>query len=161
MTRVRPATPEDASAILDLHVAAIRAFGPEAYDDPQVAAWAEKDGGPERYPIEEDGHHLVVAVRDESVVAYGHLVESDDEVRAVYVHPDHAGRGVGSTVLARLEDRARSRGSPRLELWSSKNAVGFYEWMGYRPVEEVEIERSYDGRRVAFPVVAMRKALDG
>lgn len=159
MTLIRPATPDDAPAILDLHVASIRAFGPDAYDETQVAAWAEKDGGSDRYPIEADGHHLVVAERDGRAVGYGHLVPDSSEVRAVYVHPDHAGRGVGATLHERLESAARDRGLGRLRLWSSLNAVGFYERMGYDRVETTTLEKEYDGRPVALSVVEMRKSV--
>lgn len=160
MTEIRPATPADAPEILALHVASIRAFGPEAYDDLQVAAWADKDGGPDRYPIGEEGHYLAVADRDGAVVGYGHLVAPDDEVRAVYVHPDHVDEGVGSAILDRLEARARDRGTEDLHLWASRNAVGFYERRGYDRVEETEVEKEYDGRQVALSVVRMRKSLE-
>lgn len=164
MTRVRTATPDDAPGILALHVDSIRAFGPDAYDDTQVAAWAEKEGGADRYPIGESGHYLVVAEdtesdRSHSIVGYGHLVPQSDEVRAVYVRPDAARRGVGSAVLARLERYARNVARQRLELWASHNAVGFYERMGYRPVKEETVEKSYDGRDVSIPVLVMEKSL--
>jgi putative acetyltransferase len=158
MTQVRVATPDDAPAILDLHVESIRAFGPAAYDDEQVAAWAEKDEATEQYPIEDGDHHLVVAERDGEVVGYGHLVPTGREVRAVYIHPDHARAGVGSTVLAHLEGYALGDGTVRLELWASLNAIGFYERMGYRPTGEETIEKEYDGRRVTLPVTVMEKS---
>lgn len=161
MTPVRPAAPADAPEILALHVASIRAFGPEAYDETQVAAWADKDGGPDRYPIGDDGHYLVVAERDGSVAGYGHLVPSDHEVRAVYVRPEHAGEGVGSAILDRLEARARERDADEVTLWASLNAVGFYERRGYDSVRETAVEKEYDGRPVTLSVVRMRKSLEG
>lgn len=53
MTTIRTAVADDASAILDLHIESIRAFGPTAYDEAQVDAWASTDDGPE-YPIDSD-----------------------------------------------------------------------------------------------------------
>lgn len=156
MPDVRLARPDDAPAILALHVAAIRACAPDAYDERQVAAWARKDGGPERYAIEDDGHYLAVAVRGDFVVAYG-----EAEVRAVYVHPEVHGRGVGAAVLARLEAEAGRRGLDELVCWSSLNANGFYDRAGYRRVAERTIRKESDGRTVAFPVVEMRKSVDG
>lgn len=160
MTRVRPATPSDAPEILDLHVASIRAFGPEAYDDRQVAAWADKDGGPDRYPVGEAGHYLAVAERQGSVVGYGHLVAPNDEIRAVYVRPDRADEGVGSAILDHLEARARERGSEGLRLWASRNAVGFYEHHGYDAVEGTTVEKEYEGESVPLRVVKMRKSFE-
>lgn len=156
MTRVRVATPDDAAAILDLHVASIRAFGPDA----QVAAWAEKDEGAGTYPIEDDDHHLVVAKADGRIAGYGHLVPDEWEVRAVYVRPDCARNGVGSTILAHLEGYALGASIERLRLWASRNAVGFYERRSYRPTAEETIEKEHEGRTVALAVVAMEKSLD-
>ena len=66
------------------------------------------------------------------------LLDAMGEVRAVYVHPDHARHGVGSALLAELEGYARGRGLDRLSLQSSLNAVGFYERAGYERVGEGE-----------------------
>lgn len=143
MTRVRPATLGDARDVLDLHVASIRAFGPEAYDDEEVEAWASTDDSDgSGYPILEDGHYFVVAERgarndpgsEDNIAGFGHLVVPDREVTAVYVHPDHAGAGVGSALLAALEGFARGRGLAELQLVASLNAVGFYERAGYERV---------------------------
>ena len=59
------------------------------------------------------------------------------EVTAVYVHPDHVRRGVGSALLDRLEAHARDEGLDALSLTASLNAVPFYERAGYEPAEEV------------------------
>ncbi|WP_158059217.1 GNAT family N-acetyltransferase [Halorussus halophilus] len=159
MTQVRVATPDDAPAILDLHVDSIREFGPEAYDDKQVAAWANKEDGIENYPLEADDHHLVVAEADDTVVGYGHLVPANEEVRAVYVRPSVAGRGVGSTLLAHLEGYALGQGIDTLELWASLNAVWFYERTGYRTTENATIAMRYEEEQVELAVVKMEKTL--
>ncbi|MFH5797925.1 GNAT family N-acetyltransferase [Haladaptatus sp. CMAA 1911] len=159
MTEIREASPDDASDILDLHVASIRAFGPDAYDEEQVAAWAEKDDGTAGYPIDAPGHYLVVAV-DDGVVGYGHLVTESGEIGAVYVHPDAARTGIGTAILAHLEGYARGWESTRLELWASLNAVGFYDRAGYRRVREETVEKERDGREISLPVSVMEKSLD-
>lgn len=152
---VRPATPEDAVALPALHSAAVEAFGPASYDAAQVAAWAKRDERkPDDYDLDEG--NLVVADRDGAVAGFGHVVADEREVRAVYVHPDHAGRGVGAALLAHLEGYARGRGLAELELASSQNAVGFYERAGYEPVEETVLETRPG---VELPVTVMRKDL--
>ena len=158
--QVRRATPNDALATFALHVASVRAFGPEGYAPDQVRAWARKDHGPEGYPIADDAHHFVVAERGGEVAGFGDLVpgsddvDADGEVRAVYVHPAHAGRGVGSALLAALEGYARGSGLGSLELSASMNAVGFYERAGYERVGEAR----HDTGGVDFDVV-FRKTL--
>lgn len=142
MPTVRPAVESDAEAVLDLHVASIRAFGPDAYDDEQVAAWAEKPRGavPYREHVRDEDARFVVAEREGEVAGFGHLEPDDGEVLAVYVHPDHACAGVGTALLADLEATARNRELDALSLTASRNAVEFYERAGYEPVENVVVE---------------------
>ena len=159
--QVRPAVPDDALPVFALHVASIRALGPEAYDPDQVRAWARKDHGPDAYPIEEDDHHFVVAERGEEIAGFGDLVpdseevDADADVRAVYVHPDHVGRGVGAAILAELEGYARGAGVASIGITASLNAVGFYERAGYERLRE----DAYDTGGTELDVVVLRKEL--
>jgi putative acetyltransferase len=159
MVRVRAARPDDRPRIRECHVAAIRAFGPDAYDDRQVAAWADKDDPEEDYPVEESGHHLVVAEREDTVVGYGHLVPTQGEIRAVYVHPSAARDAVGTAILDALEARARDLALDDLRLWASLNAVGFYEQAGYERVGRETVMKIHDGQNVDIEVVEMAKPL--
>jgi len=158
---VRPATAEDALEVFALHVASIRALGPEGYDPDQVRAWARKDHGPEGYPVDEDDHHFVIAERDGEVAGFGDLVpgsedvDAEADIRAVYVHPEHAGRGVGAALLAELEGYARGVGVGSIEITASTNAVGFYERAGYERLRR----DSYDTGGTELDVVVFRKEL--
>ena len=148
---VRPASREDRAALPAVHTAAVEAFGPDGYDAEQVEKWAGADErSPADYTVDATGEHFTVAVRGGDVAGFGHLVSDVGEVHAVYVHPDHADRGVGSALLAELEGYARGRGVTELGLQSSLNAVAFYERAGYERAGEdespgglavVEIER--------------------
>jgi putative acetyltransferase len=136
--QVRPATRADVEAVYDLHVASIRAFGPSAYDEQQVTAWAETEfqGIDDHYPVAEPGHQFVVATRAGELAGFGHLAVEEREIQAVYVHPDHARAGVGSALLAHLEGAAYGLDLPELELTASLNAVPFYREAGYERVAE-------------------------
>lgn len=171
MVTVRTASPGDRARIRECHVAAIRAHGPEAYDERQVAAWAEKGDPVEDYPVEDDGHYLVVAELpndglegpdvdiDASVVGYGHLVPTESEVRAVYVHPDAGGRGVGTAILTALESRARDLRLDELVLWASLNAVGFYERAGYERAGLDTYSTIHGGETVELDIEKLTKRL--
>ena len=50
------------------------------------------------------------------------------------------GRGVGSAVLRRLEQRAAERGWTAVELHAQVHARGFYELAGYTPVGSTYLE---------------------
>jgi len=135
---VRPATADDRAALPTLHTAAVREFGPKSYDAEAVRQWAKACGrSPEDYETPPD-EHFTVALREDAVAGFGHVVPAVGEVHAVYVHPDHTRCGVGSTLLAELEGFARGLGLPSLSLQSSLNAVGFYEMAGYERVDESE-----------------------
>jgi putative acetyltransferase len=171
---VRAATDDDAEAVMAAHVAAIERFGPDAYDDEQVAAWAERPGGAEPYRenARADGEVFVVAERVDEVVGFGHLrppevreagaeggddgTDTEGEVIAVYVHGDNARSGVGSRLLSHLETAARERGLDALVLTASSNAVGFYERHGYERGRET-VHETTGG--VELEVVEMRKRL--
>ena len=151
---VRPVTREDRAALPGLHTAAVEAFGPDGYDADEVQAWAKADDrSPDDYDVDAPDEHFTVAVRGGEIAGFGHVVLNAGEVHAVYVHPDHAGHGVGSTLLAELEGYARGRGLTALALHSSLNAVEFYELAGY---ERVDADETDSG----LAVVEMRKELD-
>lgn len=181
MPTIRPARPEDERAIEAVHEAAIRAFGPEAYDEVQVSAWANEGvdetgvGVGDVPDLEHDDRYAVVAEVDDAIVGFGRirlgavpdapaerLLELLDrpvaEVTAVYVHPDHARAGLGTAILDALEARARGEGAAVVGLLAAKNAVAFYEANGYVAVASRPHEPA-DG--VALAATWMERRLDG
>lgn len=155
--QVRPATPDDTQVLPELHSASVETLAVDAYDGEQVAAWAKRgERAPADYTLDEG--YFVVAERVDEVAGFGHLIPDECEVRAVYVHPDHARCGVGTALLAHLEGYARALDLPHLELTSSRNAVGFYERAGYERVEATTHETRPE---VALPVTRMRKDIRG
>jgi GNAT superfamily N-acetyltransferase len=60
------------------------------------------------------------------------------KIRAFFVHPAHARRGIGSALLERCESEARSRGFRRLELMATLPGVRLYRARGYRPGEPLD-----------------------
>jgi len=59
------------------------------------------------------------------------------KIRAFYVHPDWARRGIGSKILELCEDAARAAGFTRFEMGATLTGVPLYAHHGY-----VEVERS-------------------
>jgi GNAT superfamily N-acetyltransferase len=136
MIRVRPATPGDAPEIARVHVAAIRSLASH-YTAAQIAAWTA-DKQPERYVAAlAEGEFMVVAQRSEDGPIVGFAGGRGDEVRAVYVDPEHGRLGIGREMLAAIESDARGRGETSLRLDSSLPAVAFYLAHGYFEHERV------------------------
>ena len=76
-------------------------------------------------------------------------------IRAMYTHPDHARRGLGSMILDFCEGAARDHGFAAVELMATMSGVPLYKAAGYVEIEpRVDI---VDG--VEVPLVRMRKAL--
>ncbi|NGZ99985.1 GNAT family N-acetyltransferase [Nocardioides sp. W3-2-3] len=124
---LRPATPEDASAVAEVHLRARAAspMPPAGHPDEEVRAWlASRIGG---------GDEVWVAVTDR-VVGYARFTRTwlDD----LYVVPEAAGQGVGSALL----DLVKARLGPGFGLWvfvSNTPARAFYAARGL-----VETERT-------------------
>jgi DNA-binding MarR family transcriptional regulator/predicted N-acetyltransferase YhbS len=83
---------------------------------------------------------FVVATSDGEPVACGGVQEIaplTGEVKRMWVHPDWRGAGLGSRMLAHLEDRARALGHRRIHLDTNGTlveAIAMYGRAGYRQV---------------------------
>jgi putative acetyltransferase len=126
---IRRATPADAEQITPVHVASIRTLCAKDYTPEQINAWAGwKSPGKYRKAMAA-GEVFYVADVAGRVVGFSALL--GDEVRAVYLHPDHVGRGLGRKLLEALEAEARARGVAELRLTSTLTSLRFYEACGY------------------------------
>ena len=67
---------------------------------------------------------------DGEPVGIGAIVVSNSELRACYVAPSAARRGVGSAIVGRIEQIAREHRLNYLELESSTTAEPFYSAFG-------------------------------
>jgi GNAT superfamily N-acetyltransferase len=121
--RLRPAAPEDASALAGI-----------------LGDWVRETGWmPVLHSREEDlgflGH--LIATTDVTLAEdgppLGFLALDGEEVRALYLAPAARGRGIGRALL----DRAKAA-RPRLSLWvfeANPRAVAFYGREGFRVAE--------------------------
>ena len=79
-------------------------------------------------------------------------------IRAFFVHPDWARRGVGRMLLRECEKAARASGFRRLELMATLTGIAFYEREGFAVLDRQEILLP-DG--VRFPLARMAQDLGG
>jgi len=77
------------------------------------------------------------------------------KVRAIFVHPQYARMGLGSLILATVEEAARAAGFTRYEMGSTLTGVPLYRLKGYVEVERIGVPL---GNGEALPVVRMIKA---
>ena len=91
--------------------------------------------------------------RDASILDPGSAAA---KIRAFFVDPDHARRGIGSKLLDRCEREARARGFSAVELMATLPGVRLYAARGYVGAELVR----YDvGAGEFIEFIPMRKAL--
>jgi GNAT superfamily N-acetyltransferase len=60
-------------------------------------------------------------------------------IRAFFVHPEWARRGIGARILAACEDAAVAAGFRRFEMGATLTGVPFYLAKGYRAVEDLAV----------------------
>lgn len=80
------------------------------------------------------------------------------KIRAFFVAPEHARKGIGTAILKRCEDDALSFGFSRLELMATLPGVRLYVQQGYVPGSPVQYELA-PGLKIEF--VPMSKTLHG
>lgn len=132
MSEIRIAQPEDKEAIQRIYDAVV---GPQA--DQDEARWDRL--------IQQGG--LVVATDESGIVGFGGIdVHAAEQVKWLYLLPQHQRAGLGSELLRRLEGIGWEAGLDSLRVHSAPGAVNFYRRHGYRLVEtEAQTEHDHEG----------------
>lgn len=84
---------------------------------------------------EEKNHMLIAAFEEDDILGCCMLVEEDPKtvrLRQMAVLNDLQGKGIGRALMGFAENIARDRGFKVLSMHARKNAIGFYEKMGYK-----------------------------
>jgi GNAT superfamily N-acetyltransferase len=156
----RPATVQDAENIVRVHFASVHQLASSFYSSDILDLWSglpsEDRYQRVRQAMAGGGEIFVVAELDATVAGFGSILPVMNELRAVYVHPAAARRGVGTRILIHLEHLARQHGVKYLQMDSSINAEMFYSRNGYTIVG-----RGFHrlGPGVEMACVKMRKEL--
>lgn len=173
------ATSADLEAIRGLIEASVRGLGPQAYSASQIeqslGTWLGLDT-----QLVADGTYFVVEPSDRAgtLVACGgwsrrktpfgadarpgrddSLLDPKTEaakIRAFFVHPAWARRGIGSRLLAMCEEAARAEGFTRCEMGATLTGIPLYRHHGYVEGERQELPLA-NGETLA--IVRMEKSL--
>jgi N-acetylglutamate synthase-like GNAT family acetyltransferase len=79
------------------------------------------------------------------------------KIRAFFVHPAWARRGIGSAILTACEEAAIAAGFTRLEMGATLSGIAFYKAKGYTGVEDQFVPLS-NGETLAIVRMAKRVA---
>jgi GNAT superfamily N-acetyltransferase len=82
--------------------------------------------------------------------------EEPAKIRAFFVHPEHARKGIGRALLLACENEARAYGFRSVELMATLPGVPLYQACGYQGAEEFELEL---GDGVKLELLPMKKDL--
>jgi ribosomal protein S18 acetylase RimI-like enzyme len=132
---LRPAHADDRDFLLDLHEATMRAYVDRVWgwDDKEQVSYFENRFRPERWQIIQAGGEDVGVL----------IVEEDGEeiyLAEIQILPDWQGRGIGSSIVRSLMERAAASGTPLTlrVLHVNERARFLYERLGFRPFKETE-----------------------
>jgi N-acetylglutamate synthase-like GNAT family acetyltransferase len=174
---LRKAEMSDLEKIAELIAASVRGLSAEDYDEQQIELSVRSVFGVDTELIE-DGTYFV-AEADGKIVGCGgwskrktlygasHYEKSRDSVelypatepakiRAFFIHPDQARKGIGTMILDACEDEARTHGFKNVEMMATLPGVKLYAVRGYTGDERVGVPV---GEGVEIDCVIMKKKL--
>lgn len=174
MVRIRRATESDLPALSELIPLSVRALSRGYYTDPQIESAILHVFGPDSRLIA-DGTYFV-AEEDARLVGCGgwsrrrtlyggdQMKAQEDplldpaadaaRIRAFFVHPEFARRGIGSRILRACMDAARAAGFRHFSLAATLSGVPLYRAFGFEERERFEIPLP-DG--LVLPVIQMER----
>jgi len=132
---LRRAVAVDAAAIGDVFDAAVKA-GWSYLGDLAAEPMFTSGDWDELVAAHEPPNLLLVAVDDNGIVGYVAAHPDDCEMFLLFVHPAHAGRGIGRQLLAAADDALRTTGCRDAFLFVHElnaRAISVYEAAGYHP----------------------------
>ncbi|MBD2198129.1 GNAT family N-acetyltransferase [Calothrix parietina] len=153
---LRPAQPTDARDLSIIHIAAIKALPATFYSPEELLAWRNNRDRPDNGNIFKliKADNFWVAVIDNVITGFASYI--DDELIALYVHPQYQGRGIGRNLVEHFCDRAREQGIDRVMTTASLYAEGFYSRLGFTAIARAP---HYLSKGIIVPVTKMSKKL--
>jgi len=149
MIKIRRARPDEADVLTQIAIAAKRHW---KYPDRWMELWLPQlTFSPEYFKT----HESWVVEQDGTPIAFSTLEERNGIfwVEDMWVLPDCMGTGVGKKLFLHAVELARQRGYKILQLEAEPNAVGFYEKMGLRIIDQHQYE--LDGQPRILPLMEM------
>lgn len=130
---LRPFLPADTMALRDLFAQSIEELTQDDYDEDQRLAWIARAEDAAQFASRLASATTLVIQVDGQYLGFASL-KDNKVLDMLYVHPHHAGQGVGTALCDALEKIAAARGAEAIEADASETAVLFFEGRGYAPV---------------------------
>jgi GNAT superfamily N-acetyltransferase len=165
----------DIPALLRMQHRSLTVLGADFYSREEIAAFEDLAGTMDEHVVDE-GHYFVAVSTSDRILASGGWsrrapgydrarlrgpADAPDPggatVRSVFVDPALARRGIGSALMAHVEQDAARSGMRSLQLTATLSGRAFYERLGWRTQGEKSIALP-GGLR--FRCVSMRKSVE-
>ena len=177
--QIRMAVPTDIAALHALIEASVRGLMPQGHSSDQLEGALGTLLGVDTQLIADGTYFVAEAVLNDNSVLVGcggwskrktlfgsdHRAGREDEllnpqkdaakIRAFFVHPEWARRGIGSKILEICEHAAVAAGFQRFEMGATLTGVPLYQARGYVEIERTEVPLA---NGASLPVVRMAKA---
>ena len=174
---VRNATHDDVPALNALIEQSVRGLQAGDYSPQQIAGALGHTLGLDTQLIEDETYFVAISPEqperlagcggwsfrrttfgsDHAADRNASLLDSATEaakIRAIFVHPDHARKGLGTLILQHCEQAAQSAGFKAFEMGSTLTGVPLYTLRGYRETQRIEVPIP---NGASLPIVLMRK----
>lgn len=175
-TRLRVATLADIPKLSALIELSVRALSASDYSPEQIDGALEHVFGVDTQLIQDGSYYLIEAGGEiaaaggwsaRQTLFGGDQMKSDADltidtatmparIRAFFVHPSFARRGLGRQLYAACEEAARERGFRRFELMGTMPGVPLYRALGFEDLERVDVPLP-DGQ--VLPCIRMGRAI--
>lgn len=129
--QILKASQADKEKISKLHIASIKKLCKNHYSPAQLQSWTSLLVPSVYDQALEEKLFLVTVDAQQHLVGMAILDINNAILSAMYIHPDHVGKGIGSTLLRELEMSALKENIISLSLQSTLNAKDFYRTHGY------------------------------
>ncbi len=137
---LRPFLPADTMALREVFAQSIEELTADDYDEDQRVAWASMAADAEAFAKRLGGMVTLVVQVDGEYAGFAAL--KDNAVfDMLYVHPYHAGQGVGTALADAIERIARGRGATEISVDASDTAAPFFEARGYEAKQRNMVPR--------------------
>ncbi len=131
--KIREASEADVSDILNLFESTIRSVNAKDYTPEQIEVWASaKDK--ETWSSKIKDQWFYVAISDHHVVGFS-SIDKEGYLDFMYVHKDHQGKGIASSLLDTIESTAIKIAINEICSSVSKTAKPFFLSKGYKRVK--------------------------
>lgn len=155
MVRIRNYQTSDAKALWEIYFHTVRNINVRDYSQQQVEAWAPNGFDSELWQKRMNELLPFVAELDGCVVGYTDL-QPNGLIDHFFCHHECQGKGVGRALMEHVLAVGRVRGASRYFSEVSITARPFYEHLGFKVVNEQEVEM----RRVKLTNYVMEKIVE-